>query len=161
MSAEQKSAYGINGELYGSAKRVPYNLLIIRTATLYLRLADKLKKTPGDLNSRTFAVKGYQDLPVPVELIEPAKERGDLPVLIDIHGGAFSYPASPHHKELAYQYAREVPCLSLIHIFCTAARTKAAAVRTALSSAQPNSSRPSITAANRSPVPGHWPSTGR
>lgn len=114
LSAGQKSAYGINGELYGSAKRVPYNLLIIRAATLYLRLADKLKKTPGDLNSRTFAVKGYQDLPVPVELIEPAEERGDLPALIDIHGGAFSYPASPHHKELAYQYAREVPCRVLL-----------------------------------------------
>lgn len=73
-------------------------------------MADRLKKIPNDINVKRFTVKGYQNLPVPLELIEPVNQHERLPVMLYIHGGAFSYHASPHHKELAYQYAKKIPC---------------------------------------------------
>lgn len=110
MNAGKRSAYDIDEELCGISKRIPYNLLLIKTAAIYLRLAGKLQKIPDDLKVRKFTVEGFQNLPVPLALIESADSPEILPAMLYIHGGAFSYPASLYHKELAYQYAREIPC---------------------------------------------------
>lgn len=105
-----KSKYNINEELYRIAKIIPYDPFTIKAANIYLRLADMSKKMPDGFNIKKFTVKGYQNLPVPLELIEPADNHEVLPVMLYIHGGAFSYHASSYHKELVFQYTKEVPC---------------------------------------------------
>ena len=110
LRIDKRNKYNIDEELYRIAKRVPYNLFIIKVANIYLSMADKLRKIPKDINIKKFSVKGYQNLPVPVELIESVNNNETLPAMLYIHGGAFSYHASLHHKELAYRYAKEVPC---------------------------------------------------
>lgn len=106
----KKVAYNINEELVHIAKIIPYNPFVIKVANIYLSLADKRKKIPNDFVTKKFAVSGYLNRPVPVEVIEPVNNNEILPVMIYIHGGAFSYHAAPYHKELAYQYAKEIPC---------------------------------------------------
>ena len=110
MKIEKRSVYHINKELYRIAKRIPYNQYLIKVANLYLNMANKPKNIPPDLNVKSCTVEGYLNLPVPVELIELKNSNQPLPVMLYIHGGAFSYHASPYHKELALQYAREIPC---------------------------------------------------
>lgn len=110
MRIKKRNTYNINKELYSIAKRIPFNRFIIKAANIYLSMADKRKKIPDDLNLKKFTVKGYQDLPVPLELIEPVNNNEILPAMLYIHGGGFSYHASLYHKELAYQYVREIPC---------------------------------------------------
>ena len=112
LRIDKRNKYDIDEELYRIAKRVPYNLFIIKVANIYLSMADKLRKIPKDINIKKFSVKGYQNLPVPVELIESVNNNETLPAMLYIHGGAFSYHASLHHKELAYRYAKEVPAVS-------------------------------------------------
>lgn len=110
MRIKKRTTYNINEELHSVAKRIPYNPFIIKAANIYLSMADKRKKIPDDITIKNFTVKGYQNLPVPLELIEPVNNDAQLPAMLYIHGGGFSYHASLYHKELAYQHAREIPC---------------------------------------------------
>lgn len=107
---KKKVAYHINEELVNIAKIIPFNPLVIKTANIYLSLADKLKRIPNDLVMKKFTVNGYLNHPVSLEVIEPVNNNEILPVMVYIHGGAFSYHASLYHKDLAYQYAKEIPC---------------------------------------------------
>lgn len=115
MGIKKKSKYNINKELSKAAKKIPYNTFVIKAARVYYFIASKLKKMPNDLNIEKFTIKGYNNLPFSLELIEPkptqsTDSNATLPAMLYIHGGAFSYPASPHHKKLAYRYAKEIPC---------------------------------------------------
>lgn len=110
MKIKKRTVYDINGELLGIAKIIPFNPFVIIAANIYLSMADKLKRAPNELTVKNFTVSGHHNLPVPLEVIEPTNNNEMLPVMVYIHGGAFSYHAAPYHKELAYQYAKEIPC---------------------------------------------------
>ncbi|WP_343208025.1 alpha/beta hydrolase [Anaerolentibacter hominis] len=45
-----------------------------------------------------------------MDIFEPSNVREKLPCLIYVHGGAFSYKASAHHKKLACMYALKAKC---------------------------------------------------
>ena len=85
LRIDKRNKYNIDEELYRIAKRVPYNLFIIKVANIYLSMADKLRKIPKDINIKKFSVKGYQNLPVPVELIESVNNNETLPAMLYIH----------------------------------------------------------------------------
>lgn len=111
---KKKTAYNINEELVSIAKVIPFNPFIIRTANIYLRLADKLKRIPKGMSVKKFIVSGYLNRPVALEMIEPANNHENLPAMLYIHGGGFAYRASGYQKQLAFQYARAVPCRVII-----------------------------------------------
>lgn len=100
----------IDKDLCGMAARVPYNTLVVKIASILVPLTTGKIKPPDMLRVRSFTVKGFQNMDVPVEVIEPKQCEHLLPAALYVHGGAFSYKASAHHRELAFQYAQETPC---------------------------------------------------
>lgn len=100
----------IDKDLRGMAAQVPYNTLVVKIAGILVPLTTGKIKPPDTLRVRSFTVKGFHDMDVPVEVIEPKQCEPLLPATLYIHGGAFSYRASAHHRELAFQYAQETPC---------------------------------------------------
>ncbi len=100
----------IDPELQPIAKNIPYNRAVITCANLFLAASYPFVSIPKELRHQTITLKGYRDLPFPVDLFEPAAEKGPLPCLLYLHGGAFSYRASAHHKKLACLYAWEAKC---------------------------------------------------
>lgn len=100
----------IDPELKGIAKRVPYNKFLIMAANIYQIFAFELIKSPKEIRRRRILLKGNGKLPLKVEIYEPAAATDKLPCLLYIHGGAFSYKASAHHKKLACIYASKAGC---------------------------------------------------
>ncbi len=100
----------IDPELKGIAKKIPYNQAIIRCANLFQVLSFRFTAVPKEISHRTITVKGYQGLKLKVDLFEPSNVKEKLPCLIYVHGGAFSYKASAHHKKLACMYAMRANC---------------------------------------------------
>lgn len=100
----------IDKDLRGRAAQVPYNAFVAKIASILVPLTTSKIKPPDLLRVRSFTVKGFQNMDVPVEVIEPKQCEPLLPTALYIHGGAFSYKASAHHRKLAFQYAQDVPC---------------------------------------------------
>lgn len=100
----------INAELKHIAVKVPYNKVIIRCANIYQTIALHVTKIPGKVNHSRFTIAGYRGLKCKVDVFEPSKGKEKLPVLLYVHGGAFSYKASAYHKKLACIYAAQAKC---------------------------------------------------
>ncbi len=100
----------IDPELRPYAVRVPYNRFIIGCANLFLRLISCFTRVPKGIDHRraTLEVSGGRKLGV--EVFEPSGSSESLPVLVYIHGGAFSFKASPHQRRLACIYAEGAGC---------------------------------------------------
>ncbi len=104
-----KKKYAIHPDFYTRVK-LPFSAWSLRVAKGVQRL--RLKMTPilEGVQSKRYIVKGYKGLDVPVEVFEPEVIEEKLPCLFYIHGGAFGFMASPHHKKLACIYAKEAKC---------------------------------------------------
>lgn len=100
----------IHSELKQIARKVPYNKMIIKCANIFQVISFHLTKLPKGVINRHFTMEGYQGLNYKVEIFEPANVKEKLPCLIYVHGGAFSYKASAHHKKLMCIYAMKVKC---------------------------------------------------
>ena len=100
----------IDPELKSIEKMVPYNKLMIKTANIYQMLAFRLTGIPREINCKWIIIRENGRLPLKVAIYEPASAADKLPCLLYIHGGAFSYKASAHHKKLACIYALEANC---------------------------------------------------
>ena len=100
----------IDPKLKGIAKKIPYNGTVIRCANLYQVVAFCLTAIPKEVTHRKRTVKGYQGMKFKVDIFEPSNAKEKLPCLIYVHGGAFSYKASAHHKKLACMYAMKAKC---------------------------------------------------
>ncbi|MCI8524524.1 MAG: alpha/beta hydrolase [Oscillospiraceae bacterium] len=99
----------IHPELRRIARRVPYNRAVIRCANLFLAAALRLTRVPADVTRAQITLAG-SGLPFRTEIFTPADAAGALPCLLYLHGGAFSYRASVHHKKLACLYAAQARC---------------------------------------------------
>ena len=100
----------IDPELMGIARNVPYNRAVIVCANVFLPIALALTGTPPGISARSIMVPGHKGLKFRTEVFEPSGAADSLPSLIYVHGGAFSYKASPHHKKLACIYALRANC---------------------------------------------------
>lgn len=100
----------INPELRQMARKVPYNKAVIKCANIYQTISFHFTKVPEEINNRPIIIEGYNGLKLKVEIFEPSNIKEKLPCLIYIHGGAFSYKASSHHKKLACIYAMKAKC---------------------------------------------------
>lgn len=100
----------INPELRLMARNIPYNKWIIKCANLFQRISLSLTTIPRAVIHRTLTLAGYQGLKFRTEIFEPRDSKEKLPVLIYVHGGAFSYKASAYHKKLAWMYAIRANC---------------------------------------------------
>lgn len=100
----------INPEFRQIAKNIPYNQLVIRLANLFQAITYHFAGIPRAVVHRSISIKGYRQQKVKVDIFEPSNSKGKLPCLIDVHGGAFSYRASAHHKKLACMYAMQAGC---------------------------------------------------
>lgn len=100
----------IDPELKSIAKRVPYNKFLIKTANIYQMLAFALTGISREISCKRIIIRENGRLPLKVAIYEPASAADKLPCLLYIHGGAFSYKASAHHKKLACIYALEANC---------------------------------------------------
>lgn len=92
------------------AKRVPYNKFLIKTANIYQMLAFALTGISREISCKRIIIRENGRLPLKVVIYEPVSAADKLPCLLYIHGGAFSYKASAHHKKLACIYALEANC---------------------------------------------------
>lgn len=102
--------YQIDPELKKIARKIPYNRAVIRCANLFQRFSFRVTAVPPSIVNRTIVLPGYQGLAFRVDFFEPSGCREKLPCLLYVHGGAFSYRASAHHKRLACLYAEQVNC---------------------------------------------------
>lgn len=100
----------IDPELRRIAKKIPYNRAVIRCAGLFLPLSLFLTGVPRGVAHGRITLEGHRGLDFKTERFEPEGERGELPGLLYIHGGAFSYKASAYHKKLACLYAAKARC---------------------------------------------------
>ncbi|MCI9542984.1 MAG: alpha/beta hydrolase [Acutalibacter muris] len=100
----------IDPELKGIAKRTPYNRAVIGCANILLPIALALTRTPSGISARSIMVQGHKGPEFRTEIFEPFGAGKNLPCLVYVHGGAFSYKASPHHKKLACIYALQANC---------------------------------------------------
>lgn len=100
----------INSELKPIARRIPYNKMIIRCANVFQTISFQLTKIPKEIINRNIIIEGYRKLKFKVEIFEPRDINDNLPCLIYVHGGAFSYKASAYHKKLACMYALNAKC---------------------------------------------------
>lgn len=104
-----KDIGGIDPQLKSIAKKIPYNRLMIKLAKPYQTLALKGTKLLEGVACRRILLK-ENGRNLPVDIYEPAAATEQLPCLLMIHGGAFSYKASAYHKKLACLYVAEVRC---------------------------------------------------
>ena len=104
-----KDIRGIDPQLKGIAKKIPYNRFMILVAKPYQTLALKCTKIPDGVACRRVLLT-ENGRKLPIDIYEPAAVTDVLPCLLMIHGGAFSYKASVYHKKLACLYAAEVRC---------------------------------------------------
>lgn len=100
----------IDPELRQMARNMPYNKPVIKCANIFQNIFFRLTRIPKEVLHRTVTIKGYQDLKFRVEIFEPLDATEKLPCLLYVHGGAFSYKASPLHKKLACLYAIKAKC---------------------------------------------------
>lgn len=100
----------IDPELRQIARNIPYHKMVIKCANIFQTIAFHFAGIPEGVMNRSMTVEGHQGLAYRVEIFEPAHERGELPCLIYVHGGAFSYKASVYHKKLACLYAMKANC---------------------------------------------------
>lgn len=100
----------IHSELRQIAKNVPYNKMTIKCANIFQVLSFQVTAIPREVIHRNITIPGYKGLKLKVEIFEPSNVTEKLPCLIYVHGGAFSYKASAHHKKLACMYAMKVKC---------------------------------------------------
>ncbi len=100
----------VDPELRPIAQSIPYNRAVIACANFFLPIALRLTPVPKGLRRRVITVNGHKGFAFRAELFEPSDAEGRLPALIDLHGGAFSYKASPYHKRLACLYAAGARC---------------------------------------------------
>ena len=100
----------IDPELKKIARKTPYNKAVLFVANIYQTIAFALTKVPQVITERTIAIKGFNGLKMKVNVFEPKNYKSDLPCLIYVHGGAFSYKASVYQKKLACIYAAKVKC---------------------------------------------------
>lgn len=89
----------IDPELKSIAKRVPYNKFLIKTANIYQMLV-ALTGISREISCKRIIIRENGRLPLKVVIYEPVSAADKLPCLLYIHGGAFSYKASAHHKSL-------------------------------------------------------------
>ena len=88
----------LDSELKKTARRVPFNRLIVRVGNIYQAAALKLVRLPRGVSVKTIETEGYQGLKFKTELITPADAERSMPALIYAHGGAFCYKAATYHK---------------------------------------------------------------
>lgn len=104
----------VDPELKNSAVTIPYNKFMIYGDKVTHGLISRLTKTSPDVSRKILVNRGYNDLYIRTEIIEPVKNREKLPALVFIHGGAFSYRAAPYHIKLAAMYAAKAGCRAFI-----------------------------------------------
>lgn len=97
-------------ELRPIAKHIPFNRAVIVCAGFALPLSLALTGLPEGITHRRIRLRGHRGLPFSTDIFEPEGAAGPLPALIDLHGGAFCYKASPCHKKLACLYALRANC---------------------------------------------------
>lgn len=100
----------IRPELRRIARVVPYNRAMIALANAFLPMAFRMARVPKGIVNRRIAIDGCDGRKLKVDVFEPSRAGEALPCLLYVHGGAFSYKASAHHKKLACRYAAEVGC---------------------------------------------------
>lgn len=100
----------VDSELRSMARKIPYNKFIIKCANLFQTVSFRLTRVPEGVSHRRITVAGFQGMEFQTEIFEPSTEKGKLPCLVYVHGGAFSYRASAHHKKLACIYAAKAKC---------------------------------------------------
>ncbi len=76
----------------------------------FLYLSFRLTKIKKDVKETRIKIPSYHQGKVQLFIYEPKHESKKLPCLLYFHGGAFVIKASPHHKLLAMEYARQTPC---------------------------------------------------
>lgn len=100
----------IDPELRSIARKIPYNKFIIKCANIFQTVSFRFTKIPAGIINRKISAEGYRGLKFKTEIFEPSNEKGKMPCLIYVHGGAFSYRASAYHKKLACIYAAKAKC---------------------------------------------------
>lgn len=100
----------LDPELRRLARSIAYNKAVIKCANIFQAISFRFTGVPKEVINKNITLEGHKGLNFKVEIFEPADVKEKLPCLIYVHGGAFSYKASAHHKKLACIYAVKVRC---------------------------------------------------
>lgn len=100
----------IDPELRKISRNIPYHKGMIKFVNIFQRINFRLTRIPRGIVNRHIMLEGYEGKKFRVEIFEPSEVKENLPELIYVHGGAFSYKASALHKKLACIYAIKAKC---------------------------------------------------
>ena len=102
---------------YAFADEYKHQWVTLVTNTLAMRLYRPIAslmiactRPQKDLETTSFEVAGTQGKKVKTKMFQPKGAKEALPCIIDFHGGAFCYKASPYQLNLAYLYAQNCHC---------------------------------------------------
>lgn len=85
--------------------RMPLSFLRPSTRLMY-----NLAPVNRGISFKRCQISGYQGKKLSVDIYRPKNAAGDIPVLFNLHGGAFIMEAAPHHRLLACDYALGMNC---------------------------------------------------
>lgn len=100
----------VDSELKQIVNYPPYNKFMIFAGNIYSKYQYNVIPVPKTLQTKVLYIEGYKQNKLRFDIFEPKTCDKNLPALLFVHGGAFSYKASPHHKHLAMLYAEQVHC---------------------------------------------------
>ena len=100
----------VDPELKLIAVKMPYNKAMIYGDKFTHGLVSRMTKILPEVSKRSMTIRGYNGLEFHTDIFAPRHTQEKLPVLLFIHGGAFSYRAAPYHIQLAAIYAAKAGC---------------------------------------------------
>ena len=100
----------VDPELKKGVQSFPYNRFIISAGNIFQDLSWRRTKVPADIKEKTIETDGFGGMPLKISVFSPADSGNDLPALIYVHGGAFTYKAATYQKKLALLYAGQAGC---------------------------------------------------
>lgn len=100
----------INPELRTTIFPVPFNALTIYGSRIVLPLGNRLMLPVKGVRKSHFIFEQEGFTPMKVLVLEPENCREEMPLLIDVHGGAFAYPVAHSQIFLASLYCLKAGC---------------------------------------------------
>lgn len=100
----------IDPELRKSAHRYPFNKGVVIGGNIYQTAEWRFIKTPSEVEEKEIVLQGHNGLSFKTSVFTPKEAGNNIPALLYVHGGAFSYKAAGYQKKLAVIYAKMTGC---------------------------------------------------
>ena len=89
----------IDPELRKSAHRYPFNKGVVIGGNIYQTAEWRFIKTPSEVEEKEIVLQGHNGLSFKTSVFTPKEAGNNIPALLYVHGGAFSYKAAGYQEK--------------------------------------------------------------